>query len=159
MDPLRQQADELRSQAFHAHMRGDLDRALDLYSQSIACCPTAEAYTYRGWAYSFQGNYDRAIAECLRAIDLDPDFGNPYNDIGAYLIETGRLEEAVPWLHKATQARRYSNPCFPVFNLGRVCERQRRFADAREHYMQALAINPEYTPARRALGRLRAQWN
>jgi hypothetical protein len=25
---------------------------------------------------------EEATAECLRAIEIDPDFGNPYNDIG-----------------------------------------------------------------------------
>jgi Flp pilus assembly protein TadD len=41
---------------------------------------------------------EEAIAECHRAIEIDPDFGNPYNDIGAYLIERGDLRGAIPWL-------------------------------------------------------------
>ncbi|NIO09761.1 MAG: tetratricopeptide repeat protein, partial [Deltaproteobacteria bacterium] len=45
--------------------------------------PTAEAYTFLGWTYSFMGQLNEAIEECQRAITLDPDFGNPYNDIGA----------------------------------------------------------------------------
>ena len=51
------------------------------------CYPTAEAYTFLGWTYHFQGRIEDAIAECKRAIEVDPEFGNPYNDIGAYLIE------------------------------------------------------------------------
>ena len=51
---------------------------------------------------------------------MDPDFGNPYNDIGAYLIQMGRLDEAIPWLEKATRAPRYEAPHFPRFNLGRA---------------------------------------
>jgi len=39
--------------------------------------------------YHFQGKLEDAIAECQRAIKIDPDFGNPYNDIGAYMIEQG----------------------------------------------------------------------
>jgi hypothetical protein len=35
------------------------------------------------------GLTDDAITECHHAIEVDPDFGNPYNDIGAYLIEQG----------------------------------------------------------------------
>ena len=30
-----------------------------------------------------------------------PTFGNPYNDIGAYLIAKGELDEAIEWLEKA----------------------------------------------------------
>ena len=69
---------------------GDLDEAVDLYKQSIAAYPTAEAHTFLGWTYSFMSLPDQAIEECHRAIEVDPDFGNPYNDIGAYRALTPR---------------------------------------------------------------------
>ena len=43
----------------------------------------------------------KATAECLRAIEIDPHFGNPYNDIGDYLMQQGKLEEAIPWLRRS----------------------------------------------------------
>jgi len=81
--------------AYEAQMQGDLDVAADLYKQSLEVYPTAEAHTFLGWTYSFMGLVDEAIEECHRAIEVDPDFGNPYNDIGAYLIEKGDLNGAV----------------------------------------------------------------
>ena len=60
------------------------------------CSPTAEAHTFLGWAYSFLGDYESAITECRNAIELDPDFGNPYNDIGAYLIQQGDSTKPMP---------------------------------------------------------------
>jgi len=72
------------------HMRRDLAGAIRLYRESLAVAPTAEAHTFLGWALSGQGDIDGAIEECKRAIAVDPEFGNPYNDIGAYLIEQGR---------------------------------------------------------------------
>src|SRR5438093_1411996 len=36
-------------------MAGDLDAAIETYRRSIATCPTAEAHTFLGWTYSFQG--------------------------------------------------------------------------------------------------------
>ena len=89
-----QRATEIWQEAYRHQMQGELERAIELYQRSIEVCPTAEAHTYLGWTYSFQGRLDEATQECLRAIDVDPDFGNPYNDIGAYLIELGRDEEA-----------------------------------------------------------------
>ena len=56
------------------------------------------------------GRYDVAIEEAKRAIDLDPKYGNPYNDIGVYLIELGRWDESIPWLQKAMAATRYASP-------------------------------------------------
>ena len=38
---------------------------------------------------------------------MRPDVGNPYNDIGSYLIKLGRLDDAIPWLRRAMTARRY----------------------------------------------------
>ena len=82
----------------------ELNTAVSLYSQSIETFPTAEAYTFRGWAYQSFGRIDDAIEECKRAIQVDPDFGNPYNDIGAYLMAKGKLDEAIEWLEKAKRA-------------------------------------------------------
>ena len=76
-------------QAYALQMQGEYQKAIDLYTRSIEAYPTAEAYTFRGWSYSFLGNYERAIEECVQAIKVDPDFGNPYNDIGAYLMWAG----------------------------------------------------------------------
>ena len=73
-------------QAYRAHMARQLDEARALYLKSIAVCPTAEAHTFLGWTYSFLGKLDEAIEQCLQAIKVDPDFRNPYNDIGAYFV-------------------------------------------------------------------------
>ena len=94
-------ATELWQEAYRQQMQGDLDRAIDLYQQSIAVHPTAEAHTFLGWTLSFRGRLDEATAECLRAIEVDPEFGNPYNDIGVYLMHQERLDEAIQWLEKA----------------------------------------------------------
>jgi tetratricopeptide (TPR) repeat protein len=155
----RAQAAEFFRQAYELQMSGDYQQAIDLYSRSIEAFPTAEAYTFRGWTYSFLGDYDRAIAECLEAIKVDPDFGNPYNDIGAYLIEQGNWDEAIPWLEKAMRARRYEARCFPYYNAGRVYEHRREWAKAKDCYRQAYALNGQYTAALAAFRRLQAMWN
>src|SRR5262245_56207838 len=60
--------------AYEAQMRSELDEAADLYKQSIEAYATAEAHTFLGWTYSFMRRTDDAIAECHRAIEVDPDF-------------------------------------------------------------------------------------
>lgn len=152
-------AARLFHEAFAAQMQGDLDAAVRLYRESIALFPTAEAHTFLGWTYSFQGLLDDAIGECLKAIEVDPAFGNPYNDIGAYLIEEGHVEEAIPWLEKATHAPRYESRCFPYFNLGRVHEARRHYAKALDCYKHALREQPAYPAARCALRRLQSMMN
>jgi Tfp pilus assembly protein PilF len=145
--------------AYRHQMKGELQEAVELYRQSIETYPTAEAYTFLGWTYSFLGDYDAAIAECRNAIEIDPDFGNPYNDIGAYLIEKGQVDEAIPWLEMATRAMRYDNPAFPHFNLGRVWESKHNFARALACYQRAVEMDPKYTLAITGIRRLRAMFN
>ena len=126
----------------------------ELYLGSLALNPTAEAHTFLGWALSYQGKHEEAIAECRRAIAVDPSFGNPYNDIGAYLIELGRSDEAVEWLERAKAAPRYEPRHFPFFNLARVYARQHKVREAIRELEGAIAIEPRYTLARQELHRL-----
>jgi len=155
----RRRAMELWSEALHFQLSGDLDRAVKLYTESIEAFPTAEAFTYRGWAYERMGRLDDAIAECHRAIEADPAFGNPYNDIGAYLIAKGELDEAIGWLEKAKQAPRYEPRQFPYMNLGRIYAAKGMVKRAIEEFEGALAIAPDDSVSTSALARLRGMLN
>jgi tetratricopeptide (TPR) repeat protein len=157
-DP-RQIAAEYFQKGYEQQMAGEYREAIELYSRSIEAFPTAEAHTFRGWSYSFLGDYDQAIAECLQAIQVDPEFGNPYNDIGAYLIEQGNWDEAIPWFEKATAAKRYEARCYPHFNLGRVYEHRHNWQRAKECYAAAYALDKRYVAALAALRKLRAAFN
>ncbi len=144
---------------YKSQMDGNLDEAIELYRKSIDLYPTAEAHTFLGWTYSFRGQYDDAIEECKTAIGLDPDFGNPYNDIGAYLIHQGKFEEAIPWLERACSARRYDARHYPYYNLGRIFERLGEVGRAIKAYRRASRLEPGYKAALQAAERLQAWMN
>jgi tetratricopeptide (TPR) repeat protein len=133
---------ELVKRAMDHQMAGELEESIRLYKESIAVCPTADAYTYLGWAYSYQGKLDDAIAQCEIAIQIDPEFGNPYNDIGVYLMQQQQLDEAVPWLEKAKKAKRYEPRHFPYLNLGRVYVAKGMLQKALEEFHAALRLDP-----------------
>ena len=148
------EAREHFERGYEEQMAGRIDGAIECYGRSIAIQPTAEAHTFLGWAFSHQGRHEDAIEECRTAIAVDPTFGNPYNDIGAYLIELGREDEAVPWLERAKVAPRYGPRHFPYFNLARIYVRQHKVREAIRELEGAIAIEPRYTAARRELHRL-----
>src|SRR5215831_15703636 len=100
-----------------------------------------------------------ACAECLKAIDVDPEFGNPYNDIGCYMMQQGKLDEAVPWLERAKRAKRYEPRQFPYMNLARIRMKQGRWWDALREFEQAVRLAPGDADLRRALHSLRARLN
>lgn len=152
-------AASLFQDAYEAQMRGDLHEAVRLYERSLEAHPTAEAHTFLGWTWSFLGDLDRAIACCKRAIEVDPTFGNPYNDIGAYLIERGQLDAAIPWLERAKLATRYEAPQFPRFNLGRVYVARDMLSAALREFEEALDVQPGYEPAIRAIAAVKRRLN
>src|ERR1041385_4979442 len=150
----RHLADRFFQEAHRQQMKGELTEAVELYTQSIESYPTAEAHTFLGWTYSMLGRLDDAIDECKRAIEVDPDFGNPYNDIGAYLIQKGELDQAIPWLEQALLAPRYDSYCYPHMNLGRVYEAKRQWLRAKDEYRKALEQKSDYTPAKQGIARI-----
>jgi Tfp pilus assembly protein PilF len=152
-------AKRLFQEAYQHQMKKEFDKAVELYKQSIEAYPMAEAYTFLGWTYSFMGRIDDAIAECHKAIEVDPDFGNPYNDIGSYLLMKGEFEAAIPWLERALRAPRYQSYCYPHMNLGRVYEAKRDWVRARRHYQEAVRQDKDYTPAAQALHRMDGYFN
>ncbi len=157
-DP-QEQAWALLQQAYRVQMEGDYDQAVTLYKHSLEIFPSAEAHTFLGWTYHFQGKIEDAIAECKRAIEVDPEFGNPYNDIGSYLIQMRRYDEAIPWLEQAILAPRYEPRHFPHFNLGRAYIAKGMLSRARECFNESLRIEPNYVLARQAVENLRRMVN
>lgn len=134
---------ELIEEAMKHQMAQEFNEAIRLYKESIALHPTADAHTYLGWAYSFLGRLNDAIAQCEIAIELDPEFGNPYNDIGVYLMQQERLDDAIPWLERAKNAKRYEPRHFPYINLGRIYLTKGMIQKALDEFGGALKINPD----------------
>lgn len=147
------------NRAYQLHMSGNINDAIDAYKKSIDFYPTPKAHTFLGWAFSLNGNFEEAIEECKIAIDLDPNFGNPYNDIGSYLINLEKYDEAVYWLEKATEAPDYEPRHFPYYNLGRIYEKRGDWYSALNCYAESLKQNPNYELAKNAFVRLTAMMN
>ncbi len=154
-----ERARRLFQSAYKRHMAGEIERALQLYDRSIELHATAEAHTFRAWALSQNSKYAAAISGCKQAIELDPDYGNPYNDIGSYLIELGRYDEAEGWLRKAIDAPRYDVRHYAWYNLGRTLERRGALREAVEAYRNSLDLEPEFLTAYVAANRVIARMN
>lgn len=140
--------------AYEMQMGDDLDRAVYYYQRSLDCMPSPEAYTFMAWTVSLRGEFEKAIELCRQAIALDSDFGNPWNDIGAYMLALGRWRDSIPFLEQALRSPRYLTYHYAHYNLGRAYEKLSELDQARRKYQDALALEPGYMLARTALERL-----
>jgi tetratricopeptide (TPR) repeat protein len=146
-------------QGYRAQRSGDYDLAVDLYIKSVALCPTAEAHILLGSAFGVLGKMEEAIAECKRAIEIDPECGDAYNDVGAYLLDLKSFDEAIPWFEQAIETKRYKARHLAYFNLGRVCVAKGLLNRACECFQQALNVEPRCALAHQCLESIRVLLN
>jgi len=84
-DDLRKLAAEYFQKASERQMHGEHDEDIALYTQSIEATPRPKPIPSAAGPISSSAT---TSAQSRNAwIKVDPDFGNPYNDIGASLIE------------------------------------------------------------------------
>ena len=156
---LVEQSKDYFNKAYKFQSVGLLEKAIENYNLSIELFPTPEAYPFLGWTFSQLGDYDKAIEECKNAIEIDPDYGNPYNDIGAYLLSQRKVEEAIPYIEMALNSKRYDAYHFAHLNLGRAFEMKGLWFEAVEEYRKSKEIAPDYLAAMQNFNRLQGLLN
>jgi len=85
-------------EACSSQIDSTISKAIDLKSKHFV------AYSSRGLAYHFKGNYDMAIADFDKAIDLKPDdvdMSAVYANRGHSLKAKGEADQALADYHKA----------------------------------------------------------
>jgi Tfp pilus assembly protein PilF len=136
---------------------GDLQAALKMFEEAAALEESADALTFQAWMHSLTGDVDRAERLCLRAIRLDPDFGNPYNDIGTFRLQRRDVTAAIQWFERAKRARRYEPRHFPFINLGKLYLSLGMPDKALAEFEGALAHAPANPDIRTTVDRLRQE--
>jgi adenylate cyclase len=91
-----------------------LARAFELAQKAISLDDSnAAAYCVLANVYAMKKQYDKAIAECERAVSLDPNSAENIMRSGMVLNWAGRAEEAIPYLQSAIRL----NPLPPAIYL------------------------------------------
>ncbi|MEJ2581233.1 MAG: tetratricopeptide repeat protein, partial [Acidobacteriota bacterium] len=130
--------------AFEAAVAGDPETQQAKLEALVALFPNDErAHNAIGNFFFFnQQDYDRAISAFKAAIEVNPDFAQPYNQLGYALRFIGDFEGA----EKAFQryAELIPDQPNPYDSYAELLMRMGRFEDSIESYKKALAIEPTF---------------
>jgi stress-induced-phosphoprotein 1 len=89
-------ANELKDQGNKALQAEDFDEAIKLYTQAIELDGTNHVfYSNRSAAYAKNGDYEKALADGEKTIEIKPDWGKGYSRTGAALCYLGKEKEAL----------------------------------------------------------------
>jgi len=138
--------------------RQQWDQAIECYRKALERSPAdAVALTAIGVALQNKGEPAQAMAAYRKAIEAQPGSIEARINLGIVLSESGQADEAIDQLLTALRLNPRS-PQVPLahFNLGLICGRQGRWEEAAVEYEQALALKPEFAPARQQLAAARA---
>jgi tetratricopeptide (TPR) repeat protein/S1-C subfamily serine protease len=124
---------------------GRYSEALDAITQAIKLAPRAVFYSLRGASYTNLKQYENAIIDYDKAVQLNPLYAEIYANRGLTYFNLGKLEDAIVDYNKAIQldpqnARTYNNRAL-TYNGQDLYEK--RIAD----YSKAIKLDPKYTLA------------
>ena len=122
------------------------------FAQKAVTLDGANAHGMLGWLYNLTKQYDKAIAECKKAVDLDPNSATAHAWYGHVLFSMGNYEESVLELEQAVRL----NP-FPATwvlrGLGRSYSWSGRYDEAIKTLKRAIQKAPNDQLSRLSLVR------
>lgn len=129
------------------------EEAEQAFAKAIDLCPMHKRqipFSQMGHLFREAGDYDQAAAWYRRAIEADPDDATYHIFLGAVLAKQGRLLEAED-VHRTAIACVEGCIDEAYLNLGFILRARERFAEAADCFREAIRLDPNYRPARRAL--------
>jgi len=114
----------------------------------------AQAYYNRGLVYYEEDQYDEAISNYTKAIEINPRYAAAYyyrglayyyKDHWIYYNYKGKYDQAISDLNKAIELN--SRFAEAYYNRGLVYAEKRQYEQAISDYNKAIEINPHYTNA------------
>ena len=138
--------------ALYASRKEDRESAEQLVSQIVALAPDfAPAWFLRGRLASMAGDTGAALKHYEKASRLDRRFFKAQYNYALLSLKVGKVEQAEPLFERL--AADFPERAEPLFNLGRLAYRKKRFEAALASYQKALELRKgDYPEARLNLG-------
>lgn len=150
--PKVSEGERLMIEANHAlWLENNPPKALELREQLVGKYPSDKrAHNVLAPSYAGQDQFDKAIAEYEKAIDIDKDFAPPYNSLGYAYIQKGEYDNAEEAFKN--YIRLIPEEANPYDSMADLYTRMGRHEEATEHYQKAAELNPLFAVSQRKIG-------
>ncbi len=101
-----------------------------------------QLYFERGSTYTESGRYEQAIASFDKAIELNPDFHDAWNNRGLALLNLERYEQAIASFKKAIELKSDFHEAWN--NQGLVLLNSRDYVEAIAFFDKAIELKPDF---------------
>lgn len=112
--------------------------ALKEITAQLKLVPSAYYYIERGLLYMDNFNFDQAMEDYRKALELEPENIYAYNNIGYVLQAKGQFEEAIPYFSKSIELMQDERTLLPFTNAATCYEAMRQWDKAVEMLEEAL---------------------
>lgn len=133
-----------------AHQRDDLDTAIAYYDEIVSTEPEntsilADIYYNRGTAYSTIGEYDRAIQDLTKAIELRPNDPRAYYNRGGTHVDKESYELAIKDFDDAINLSPDDPSPYLLRGVAHIEKQDFEFASS--DFNRAIELNPNHADA------------
>ena len=128
-----------------AYKKDEFEVAINHFDKAAKIFAIPSFYIYRGITYILTSRFDRALDDFDKAVQLDPNCANSYNNRGTAWYQKGDFDKALDDFDKAVQL----NPNFAVAynNRGAAWYQKGDFDKALADSTKAIQLNPNFAVA------------
>ena len=104
----------------------------------------ADLHNGLGLVYLIKERPELALKHFKKAVKLNPEFIEAKNNLGAVYLAIEKWDNAIKIFEEVSENLLYATPQIPVSNLGWVYYHQKNYTKAKDHFLKALDISPNY---------------
>jgi len=139
-------ADSLLQEGKATQALGELLKAVELDPDNPAI------YNLLGIIYLEKGLNPQASESFKKALDLNPKYLEVHNNLGTVYLRTGKIPEALAEFTLVLNDPLYATPHFAYYNRGQAYLALKDYGQARQNFIQAIRLSPQYSLAYHGLG-------
>lgn len=139
--------EQLLIRGFEAGVNGNLSEQKEMYEKLVSLLPNDERvhFTISNY-YAGVQNYDKAIEELNKSIQINPQFTPAYNSLGYAYKNSDKLDEAEQTFQKYTQV--LPGDPNPYDSYAELLLKRGKWNEAIDNYKKALNLNPDFNSSK-----------